>query len=94
MFSGELKHSINEALAGGTGNTVEQRIHGLLQKNPVMLFMKGQQLLPSKFQVISLRYPIITHIFSSRNHILTFDSGGWTFGFVDVLFSQSHCQIV
>lgn len=42
LLSGELKQSIDEALAGGSEDTVEQRIHKLLQDNPVMLFMKGQ----------------------------------------------------
>lgn len=42
LLPGELKHSIDEALAGGSEDTVEQRIHKLLQDNPVMLFMKGQ----------------------------------------------------
>ena len=45
LFPGELKHSIDEALAGGSGDTVEQRIHKLLRENPVILFMKGHQLL-------------------------------------------------
>ena len=44
--SGELKHSIDEALADGNANgspdTVQQQIHKLLKDNPVMLFMKGQ----------------------------------------------------
>lgn len=46
LSSGELKQSIDEALADGIANanadTVQQQIHQLLKDNPVMLFMKGQ----------------------------------------------------
>lgn len=45
LLLGELKQSIDEALAGRSEDTVEQRIHKLLRGNPVMLFMKGQLVL-------------------------------------------------
>ena len=59
ICAGELKQSIDEALAdGGAGDgadgsqdTVQQQIHKLLKFNPVMLFMKGDFLaltLPSQ----------------------------------------------
>ena len=38
---GELKQSIEEALGQSDDSNVEQRIHKLLNDNPVMLFMKG-----------------------------------------------------
>ena len=42
VCAGELKHSIDEALADGSAGNVEQRIQKLLKDNPIMLFMKGQ----------------------------------------------------
>lgn len=55
LFSGELKHAINDALGAGSAAPVEQRIHKLLKDNPVMLFMKGGLLLPASNHATSVQ---------------------------------------
>ena len=42
VAAGELKQSIEEVLGQSDEGNVEQRIHKLLNDNPVMLFMKGR----------------------------------------------------
>ena len=58
LLPGELKQSIDEALAGGCEDTVEQRIHKLLQENPVMLFMKGPLVSLPASMVIMYTHPV------------------------------------
>lgn len=41
-LTGELKHSIDEALGQQSQQSTESRIQQLLKDNPVMLFMKGE----------------------------------------------------
>lgn len=40
--TGELKHSIDEALGQQSQQSTESRIQQLLKDNPVILFMKGE----------------------------------------------------